>query len=104
MKDLKVWVRVGDQDDYRPFESPEIAAADIHEYLHWPDFEDDGPCGCKHGVTRYNGPALHGVEFPGTPYIGNNGVSLYWGDDDAQFECELSDMDLEAFCNTLTAC
>jgi len=103
MKDLKVWTRVGDQDDYHDFDSPEEAAESVHDYLHWPGFADDGPCQCEHPVERYQGPALHGVAFPGTPYIGDNGVSLFWGDDDAQFDCELSDMELEAFTNTLKA-
>ena len=102
MRDLKVWVRVGDQDDYHSFDSPEQAAEHVHEYLHWPGFEDDGPCQGTHEVIRYVGPGLYGVVFPGTCYQGDNGISLYWGDDDAQLDCELTDFELVAFRNTLS--
>jgi hypothetical protein len=102
MKDLKVWVRVGDQDDYHPFDSPELAAEYVHEYLHGPDQELDGTGQCRHQVERYQGPGLRGVELPDTPFTGYNGVSLFWGDEDAQLEGELSDMELFAFGNSLT--
>lgn len=103
MRDLKVWLRVRDQDDYHAFDSPEEAAGELHEYLHWPMPGPDGPSDCTHEVQRYQGRGLRSVELPDTAYHGYNGVSLFWGDDDAQYECELSDMDLEAFTNTLRA-
>lgn len=99
MRDLKVWIRVGDQDDYHDFDSVDDAAKAIHEYLHWPGFGDDGPCvgQCGRRVERYYGPGLRGIVINGTPYQGNNGISLFWGDDDAEFEAELTDRELEGF-------
>ena len=103
MRDLKVWARVGDQDDYHSFDSPDSAAAHVHEYLHAPDkFPDPPGAGaCDHDVTRYTGPALTGVEVE--EFSGDNGISLYWGDDDAQKECELTDLELSAFTNCLSS-
>lgn len=103
MIDLLIWIRVGDQDDYHSFKSPEEAAYHLHEYLHWPGHEDDGPCQCDHEIERYIGPALRGVALPGTPYTGDNGVSLYWGDKDAQLQASLTDAELEAFARTLAS-
>jgi len=96
MKDLKVWMRVGDQDPYHDFDSPEEAAEDVAVLL---TLRDRSPI----QVRRHSGSALRGVDLVGTCYTGDNGVSLFWGDEDACFDCELSDMELEAFTNTLKA-
>lgn len=96
MKDLKVWMRVGDQDDYHDFDSPEGAAYDLHDLLH----SDEGQCR-GHIVMRHESSMLYGVNIVGEGYEGQNAVSLYWGDDDAQFAAELSDLELDAFRNVL---
>ena len=93
MTDLKVWMRAGDQDDYHPFDSPEEAAQDLENLLAF------GPRPTT--VNRYYGPALVGIEIDETGLQGDNGVSLYWGDDDAQLFAPLSDSELEAFARTL---
>lgn len=104
MTDLKVWIRVGDRDDYHSFDSIEEAAYELHDAYHGPDFENDGPCHHDaHKVDRYIGPAIEGVVLPGTPYTGNNGISFYWGDADAQFESAISDLELDAIRNTINA-
>ncbi len=95
MRDLKVWIRIGDQDDYHAFDSIDEAVTEIHDALHWPDFADDGPCAGSHDVARYSGPGFIGLAFPGTALQGDNGVSFYWGDDDAQLEDEISAHELE---------
>ncbi|KKM78771.1 hypothetical protein LCGC14_1356750 [marine sediment metagenome] len=92
MRDLKVWMRVGDQDDYHDYASIDEAAEELHEALHYPERL---PTPCSHDVERYTGPGLIGLVFPGTTLQGDNGVSFYWGDDDAQFEAEISDHELE---------
>ncbi len=90
MRDLKLWMRVGDQDDYYDYDSIDEATVELHEALHEPFGEPECP---GHNVTRYIGPALHGLNV--TEYRGDNGVSFYWGDDDAQLEAEISDHELE---------
>ena len=95
MRDLKVWIRIGDQDDYHDHDSIDDALAAIHDALDWPDFKDDGPCQSPHEVQRYRGPGLIGLVFPGTPLQHDNSVSFYWGDDDAQLEDEISAHELE---------
>jgi len=85
-------MRVGDQDDYHDFDSPEIAAEDLAQYIGV----------YANTVRRYVGPGLVGVEV-GDWLVGDNAVSLFWGDGDAQLEAELSDQELEAFDSTLQA-
>ena len=94
MKDLRVWLRIGDQDDYRSFDSVDDAASTMREYL-----------GCTINdemvIRRYVGHMLIGIEIPDAGYVQENGISLFWGDDDAQFEASLSDWELEVFIRTL---
>ncbi len=91
MRDLKLWMRVGDQDDYNDYDSIDEAADDLHEALHIPSDEPDDCFG--HTVKRYSGLALNGLTVG--EFRGDNGVSFYWGDDDAQLEAEISDHELE---------
>ena len=95
MRDLKVWMRVGDQDDYHDFDSVDEAAEDMAgllEYVPVPTL-----------VRRYVGNALVGVEIPEAGLLDYNSVSLYWGDDDAQLEDALADCEIEGFQNVLLA-
>lgn len=65
MKDSKVWVRVGNGDDYHDFKTPYEAGNYIGQFT-----ADRKP--------RHNdlGVSLDGFE-------GQNYISLFWGDDDA---------------------
>ncbi len=88
---MKVWVRAGDQDDYHDFDSIDTAAEYIHNALHdeW-DFSD----GHRHALERYGGSGLVGVSLLGTDFIGDNAISLFWGNDEAQYMQPMSDNDL----------
>mgnify|MGYP003149912856 CR=1 FL=1 len=91
MRDLYVWMRVGDQGDYESFNSVDEAGYDLAQYL--------DPDACYHDVRRYKGPALTGIEVG--CYVGYDAVSLYWGDDDAQLEAELNHQELACLAATL---
>jgi len=73
---LSWWVRVGDAGEYEPFGTLSEAADAIRDTVRG----GDGP------LQRYIGPALRGIEFG--EYRGNNGISLFRGDSDAQFSRE----------------
>jgi len=66
MQDLYVWVRIGDNGDYEKFNSIEDAAEHIVEST-------------QQNEIRWRNM---GIEMPN--YEGDNYISLYWGDDDAQ--------------------
>ena len=84
MRDLKVWMRVGDCDDYHDFDSLDEAVEDLLESL-------DG----FYSIRRSPHSGISGIEILGTSLVGENAVSLYWGDDDAQLVSALSDFDIE---------
>lgn len=88
MRPIYIWVRVGDRDDYNNFDS----IGDATEYLH--DrvcFGDD----CNgHQVDRHESPMLAGLNVD--HFIDQNGVSFYWGDNDAKYSMDISDLELEA--------
>ena len=86
MKDLRIWMRVGDQGEYESFDSLDEAVEELHSYL---DMDDQ--C-IGHDVNRYTGPALVGIEVG--QFQGDNGVSLYWGDDDAQLVTPIDALEL----------
>lgn len=89
MRDLQLWIRVGDQGDYHSFDSVDEAAEFLHEHLH---NHDDDEC-IGHEVNRYQGPGLVGIEIE--EFLGDNGVSFYWGEEDAGRYCSISDDELE---------
>ena len=101
---IHVWVRIGDPDDYYPYDSPEDAAQRVAELLDAsdPEIQAEGPLRARH-VARYMGSALCGVEIEGTEFVGNNGISLFWGDASAQLDRELSDAEIAAFARELEA-
>lgn len=92
---MKVWMRAGDQDDYHLFDSVEEAAEDLHAILH---AGMDEEC-IGHEVNRYRGSALTGIECEGMS--GYNGISLFWGDDEAQIDRPLSDDEVNVFAGVL---
>jgi len=73
MKNAKVWMRMGDNDDYNSFDSPYDAGIQLGSILN-----------CNGQVTE--SPTLKyrslGVEAEG--FCGDNYISLFWGNDDAQ--------------------
>ena len=91
MKDLKVWTRLGDQGDYEDYDTPYDAGIKIGEvYSILEPFEDEVK-------PRYRGK---GYELPG--FEGNNYISLFWGDYDAQDSVELNESDKLDFESGLT--
>lgn len=91
-----VWVRVGDQDDYHSYDSILDAGEGIAEGLG--DYEPGQPSYMQSNITlveRYIGPVLKGVNLFGTPFVSDNGVSVFWGDLDAQLVRELTDEEIE---------
>lgn len=66
MKDLTVWVRMGDSGDYEAFDTPYDAGVDIAQYT-----SDRKP--------RYTDMGIELADWTGLNYI-----SLFWGDKDAQ--------------------
>lgn len=95
MKDCKVWQRIGDPDDYTPYDSLDEAVEELHYMLHVttedPWEPGDGPCPTGgHEIERYS-VGGSGISIP----IAGLDVSLYWGDDDAQKVAALSDSELE---------
>ena len=98
-----VWVRVGDADDYQQFDT--LAEAGQHVAAHLTahgDYDPDGGVESE-DVARYVGPALTGVVIHATGYVGNNGVSLFWGNVHAQIDRALTDAEILAFATALEA-
>lgn len=83
MPNLRLWMRIGDAGEYESFDTVGEAAEELHAHL---DPYDD--C-AGHYVTRYAGPALVGVEVDWL--AGDDAVSFYWGDDDAQLVSPIED-------------
>ena len=98
-----VWVRVGDADAYHQFDTPAEAGQHVAEILtaHG-DYDPDGGIESE-DVARYYGRALMGVVIHATPFVGNNGVSLFWGDADAQRDRGLTDAEIATFADALEA-
>lgn len=72
---MLVWIRMGDASGYGSFESPEEAGNYVGYRL---DEWDDT---FRHRIS--------GVMLP-PEFVGDNYVSLFWGDEDAQYERGLS--------------
>ena len=73
-----IWVRMGDNAEYQQFGSDFDAVADT---LHEGGVEKVRRCGWGFGVMAHN-------------YEGDNYISLFWGDKEAQFERSMSDPEL----------
>lgn len=72
---MLVWIRMGDLGGYYGFDSPEEAGNHVGCRL---DEWDD--------TFRYR---ISGVMLP-PKFVGDNYVSLFWGDEDARYERGLS--------------
>lgn len=93
MRDLYLWMRVGDQDDYAQFNSIDEATEHLHSCL---DMDED--C-VGHDVDRYVGGALVGITVD--HYFNNNAVSFFWGDKDAELETPITEWELQVVQNIL---
>src|SRR5438128_6978920 len=68
-----VWMRVGDEDSYHPFDAVEEAAQYLGEF---------------YGVQQIAWKNQYGVTAAG--FEGNNYISLYWGTDPKDGSAEMS--------------
>jgi len=79
----KVWMRMGDTDDYHDFDDPFSAGSELGSYL------------SETGTKTFNGSDIRwrglGLEIGG--FAGYNYISLFWGDNDAQKSQALSAKD-----------
>lgn len=75
MKDLLVWSRLGDNAKYQSHDNPHTAGLELRHVVDRTDirFREDGI------VTG--------------AYKGRNYISLYWGDEDAQWFAEFNESD-----------
>ena len=80
-----VWMRVGDQDDYSEYGDVTEAADVLRDLLHGNTFQ----------AQRYIGNMLHGVEIPHTGLMQQNAISLFWGNREADFAHEISDIEIQ---------
>lgn len=75
---MTLWIRAGDADNYNEFGIDFAAAAEYLDML-----------GVSAPLVRC---IKYGVSAPG--FIGHNYISLFWGDNDAQPEREVTDAEL----------
>jgi len=93
MRDLKVWMRVGDADEYHSFDSVDEAAEELAELWSALGYPPPQP----NRIVRAKHSGVVGVDVTDSDLQGENAVSLYWGDDDANLETPLSDSELLHF-------
>ena len=75
-----LWMRLGDGGDYERFDGIGEAADSLRE-------------------NRVRGPyrkCMGGIKAPG--FQGNNYISLYWGDEDANLTQQLNDTEFSELC------
>lgn len=80
MTDLKCWIRIGDNAEYEGYDTPHEAGYQVGFTL--AGIRGDTP------KPRYSNL---GMELDG--FTGNNCISLFWGDADAQDSIELNASD-----------
>lgn len=87
MSKRRVWMRMGDSDEYHYYDSPFDAGYDLGGHL------------SETGTEEFKASDISwrnmGLEVDG--FTGYNYVSLFWGDDDAQNPRELSSRDKAQF-------
>jgi len=84
---MKVWMRMGDTDDYHDFGDMFEAGSELGGY-----FDSTG------GLTKMPPVAKHGnYGVSVEPFTGYNYISLFWGDDDAQPVKKLTQADIADF-------
>lgn len=80
-----VWIRLGDVADYEKFDSPRSAGIDVGERI---------------GIGKPEPLAFHyraaGVAIP-PAFVGDNYISLFWGDEDAQWIRDLTNIENRHF-------
>ena len=85
--DMKIWMRMGDNDDYHDFGDPFSAGSEVGSYL-----SETGTDKFKASDIRWQSLGLQVGGFTGMNYI-----SLFWGDNDAQDAKPLSKSDKTQF-------
>jgi hypothetical protein len=90
----KVWMRMGDNDDYHDFDSMFDAGTELGRYLD-ASSSLEGPF-MSYIYSRGEGPnGTTGINAPG--FQKNNYISLFWGDNDAQITKGHTQADLAEF-------
>ena len=85
---MKVWMRMGDTGDYEPHGSMFEAGSELGGYLDSTD----------RGLTKMPAISKHGnYGISVEPFTGDNYISLFWGDNDAQPEKKLTQADIAGF-------
>ncbi len=81
----RVWIRLGDLAEYEAFDTPYDAGFNVGERI---------------GVGKPEPLAFHyraaGVSIPPI-FVGNNYISLFWGDEDAQWVRDLTNIEKRQF-------
>lgn len=85
--DMKIWMRMGDNDDYHDFDNSYEAGYEVGSYL--------DTAGYKASDVKNIRWQEHGLQVGG--FTGMNYISLFWGDDDAQDAKPLSKADKGEF-------
>jgi len=84
---MKVWMRMGDTDDYHDFDSMFEAGSELGGY-----FDSTS------GLTRIPAVSKHGdYGVSVEPFTGDNYISLFQGDNDAQPVKKLTQADIADF-------
>ena len=83
----KVWMRMGDNAEYEPHDSMFEAGSELGGYFDSTSGLTKMPAVSKHGD--------YGVSVD--PFTGDNYISLFWGDDDAQPVKKLAQADIADF-------
>ena len=83
----KVWMRMGDNAEYEPHDSMFDAGSELGGYFDSTSGLTKMPAVSKHGY--------YGVSVD--PFTGDNYISLFWGDDDAQPVKKLTQADIADF-------
>ncbi len=85
----KVWMRMGDADGYHDFDSMFSAGSELGGYLD----------AAGNGLTKVPPIGRHGSYgiTVAPSFVGDNYISLFWGDEDAQPTKKLTQADIADF-------
>jgi len=80
---MKVWIRIGDLDEYHDFDTPYDAGLEVGQRIGKPE-----PLAFHYRAA--------GVSIPPN-FVVNNYISLFWGDKDAQWTRDLTNAEKRQF-------